>query len=75
MKADIINLNEETINEAIDWLVVRASEEGEYRSWDVDVADIAQKYDVSHIQAAYIFVRFTKYLNNKKNLTRVIDFN
>ena len=67
-------LNDEQIAEGITMLNNRSNEQGKYMIWSESIQELSETFDLNGIQASYVFVRWTEYVDNRKTLAKAINF-
>jgi hypothetical protein len=67
-------LSQETIDEGIQFLNQKSNELGENLVWEQVVKELTESYELDTLQATYVFISWVKYIDNRKNLAKAINF-
>lgn len=67
-------MTEEMVADCIEHLTNRMNEQGHTMVWQQSLDELFREKSLNGEQAAYAFVQWTQYIDNRKTLAKAIDF-
>jgi hypothetical protein len=67
-------LTQEKTDKCVEFLNQKSSELGENMVWEEVVKELTETHELDTMQATYVFIMWVRYIDNRKNLAKAINF-